>query len=130
MLEAELHWALKAEGALDDEDLLERRTRLALVDAWAEAARPVVDSVLERGTRRRRNGTRSRIAVPARCTATASRVTIQSHSSSSRRARKAIRLFGPRARNAHSVDRWSSSRSGIVVGRLASFGTSRGSSRT
>jgi glycerol-3-phosphate dehydrogenase len=49
VLQAELHWGLKAEGALNAEDLLERRTRLSLVDAWAEAARPAVDSVLEQG---------------------------------------------------------------------------------
>jgi glycerol-3-phosphate dehydrogenase len=48
VLEAELHWALQAEGALDAADLLERRTRLSLVDAWAEAARPVVDSAVQR----------------------------------------------------------------------------------
>jgi len=48
VLRAELEWGLRAEGAMTAEDLLERRTRLSLVDAWAEAARPVVDSVLER----------------------------------------------------------------------------------
>jgi len=47
VLHAELHWGLGAEGALDAEDLLERRTRLSLVDAWAEAARPAVESVLQ-----------------------------------------------------------------------------------
>ncbi|MCW2542576.1 MAG: Glycerol-3-phosphate dehydrogenase 1 [Frankiales bacterium] len=47
VLEAELHWGLIAEGALDAEDLLERRTRLSLVDAWAEAAAPTVASVLQ-----------------------------------------------------------------------------------
>jgi glycerol-3-phosphate dehydrogenase len=47
VLQAELHWGLRAEGALDAADLLERRTRLSLVDAWAEAAGPVVGSVLE-----------------------------------------------------------------------------------
>jgi glycerol-3-phosphate dehydrogenase len=47
VLQAELHWGLRAEGALDAADLLERRTRLSLVEAWAEAARPVVESVLE-----------------------------------------------------------------------------------
>jgi glycerol-3-phosphate dehydrogenase len=49
VLACELHWALQAEGALDAEDLLERRTRLSLVDAWAEAARPAVESVLQEG---------------------------------------------------------------------------------
>lgn len=48
VLECELHWALQAEGALTLEDLLERRTRLSLVDAWAEAAAPTVASVLEK----------------------------------------------------------------------------------
>ncbi len=48
VLECELEWALAAEGALTAEDLLERRTRLSLVDAWHEAARPAVESVLER----------------------------------------------------------------------------------
>jgi glycerol-3-phosphate dehydrogenase len=38
---------MQAEGALSVEDLLERRTRLSLVDAWAEAARPVVEAVVE-----------------------------------------------------------------------------------
>ena len=47
VLRAELEWGLRAEGALTLEDLLERRTRLSLVDAWAEAARPVAASVLE-----------------------------------------------------------------------------------
>jgi len=43
----ELLWGLVAEGALEVADLLERRTRLSLVDAWAEAARPAVESVLD-----------------------------------------------------------------------------------
>ena len=47
VLVAELYWGLQAEGALDAEDLLERRTRLSLVDAWVEAARPCVESVLQ-----------------------------------------------------------------------------------
>jgi glycerol-3-phosphate dehydrogenase len=47
VLEAELVWGLRAEGALTVEDLLERRTRLSLVDAWAEAARPTAESVLQ-----------------------------------------------------------------------------------
>ena len=49
VLGVELLWGLVAEGALDAEDLLERRTRLSLVDAWAAAARPAVASVLEDG---------------------------------------------------------------------------------
>ncbi|MFN2539637.1 MAG: glycerol-3-phosphate dehydrogenase/oxidase [Mycobacteriales bacterium] len=47
VLQAELEWGLRAEGALTVEDLLERRTRLSLVDAWAEAARPAAESVLQ-----------------------------------------------------------------------------------
>lgn len=49
VLRAELEWGLRAEGALTAEDLLERRTRLSLVDAWGEAARQVAESVLEEG---------------------------------------------------------------------------------
>ena len=40
VLAAELAWGVLAEGALSAEDLLERRTRLSLVDAWHEAAPP------------------------------------------------------------------------------------------
>lgn len=47
VLGVELLWGLVAEGALEVADLLERRTRLSLVDAWAEAARPAVESVLD-----------------------------------------------------------------------------------
>jgi glycerol-3-phosphate dehydrogenase len=46
VLGVELLWGLQAEGALSAEDLLERRTRLSLVDAWAEAARPEVERVV------------------------------------------------------------------------------------
>ena len=46
VLEAELVWGLRAEGAITAEDLLERRTRLSLVDAWHEAAKPVVEALL------------------------------------------------------------------------------------
>jgi glycerol-3-phosphate dehydrogenase len=49
VLRAELEWGLRAEGALTVEDLLERRTRLSLVDAWGEAARPAAESVLQEG---------------------------------------------------------------------------------
>ncbi|MCW2598628.1 MAG: glycerol-3-phosphate dehydrogenase/oxidase [Frankiales bacterium] len=49
VLGVELLWGLVAEGALDAEDLLERRTRLSLVDAWAQAGRPAVTAVLEGG---------------------------------------------------------------------------------
>lgn len=48
VLRVELLWGLVAEGALSAEDLLERRTRLSLVDAWAEAARPVVEELVDR----------------------------------------------------------------------------------
>lgn len=40
VLSAELAWGMRAEGALDAADLLERRTRLSLVDSWVEAATP------------------------------------------------------------------------------------------
>jgi glycerol-3-phosphate dehydrogenase len=46
VLGVELVWGLVAEGALCAEDLLERRTRLSLVDRWAEAAGPVVERVV------------------------------------------------------------------------------------
>ena len=49
VLGVELLWGIVAEGALDAADLLERRTRLSLVDAWAEAATPAVELVLEGG---------------------------------------------------------------------------------
>ncbi len=40
-----------AEGALDVEDLLARRTRLTLVPAWAEAARPAAEEAMSRSRR-------------------------------------------------------------------------------
>jgi glycerol-3-phosphate dehydrogenase len=43
VLGVELAWGVVAEGALTAEDLLERRTRLSLVDAWAEAGRPAAE---------------------------------------------------------------------------------------
>jgi glycerol-3-phosphate dehydrogenase len=46
VLGVELAWGVAAEGALTPEDLLERRTRLSLVDAWAEAARPAAEAAL------------------------------------------------------------------------------------
>jgi glycerol-3-phosphate dehydrogenase len=49
VLGVELLWGLKAEGALDAADLLERRTRLSLVDAWAEAAAPAVEALVQDG---------------------------------------------------------------------------------
>ncbi len=48
VLGVELAWGLRAEGALTAEDLLERRTRLSLVDAWHEAARPAAEAALGR----------------------------------------------------------------------------------
>jgi glycerol-3-phosphate dehydrogenase len=49
VLECELAWGITAEGALTVEDLLERRTRLSLVDAWGAAARPAAESALQEG---------------------------------------------------------------------------------
>ena len=46
VLGVELAWGVAAEGALDVEDLLERRTRLSLVDAWGEAARPAAEAAV------------------------------------------------------------------------------------
>jgi glycerol-3-phosphate dehydrogenase len=37
VLGVELRWGVVAEGALLAEDLLERRTRLSLVEVWHEA---------------------------------------------------------------------------------------------
>ena len=46
VLGVELAWGVHAEGALTAEDLLERRTRLSLVDAWHEAARPAAEAAV------------------------------------------------------------------------------------
>ena len=46
VLGVELAWGVTAEGALDADDLLERRTRLSLVDAWAEVARPAAEAAV------------------------------------------------------------------------------------
>jgi glycerol-3-phosphate dehydrogenase len=46
VLGVELLWGVVAEGALTAEDLLERRTRLSLVDAWGAAARPAAERTL------------------------------------------------------------------------------------
>ena len=46
VLGVELAWGVHAEGALLPEDLLERRTRLSLVDAWHQAARPAAEAAL------------------------------------------------------------------------------------
>lgn len=50
VLGVELLWGLRAEGALTVEDLLERRTRLSLVDAWGAAARPLAERLVAEGT--------------------------------------------------------------------------------
>ena len=46
VLGVELAWGVHAEGALCEEDLLERRTRLSLVTAWAEAAGPAAAAAI------------------------------------------------------------------------------------
>jgi len=46
VLGVELAWGVYAEGALSVEDLLERRTRLSLVDAWGEAGRPAAQRAI------------------------------------------------------------------------------------
>jgi len=46
VLGVELAWGVVAEGALTTEDLLERRTRVSLVDAWGEASRPAAEAAL------------------------------------------------------------------------------------
>lgn len=46
VLGVELAWGVAAEGALTAADLLERRTRLSLVDAWHEAARDAAEDAL------------------------------------------------------------------------------------
>jgi glycerol-3-phosphate dehydrogenase len=48
VLGTEVLWALQAEGAMSVEDILERRTRLALVPADAQAAREAVTALVER----------------------------------------------------------------------------------
>ncbi|WP_436493548.1 glycerol-3-phosphate dehydrogenase/oxidase [Actinokineospora sp. HUAS TT18] len=45
---AEVVWAVRNEGALDADDVLQRRTRIGLVDADAEAARPAVTDLVAR----------------------------------------------------------------------------------
>jgi glycerol-3-phosphate dehydrogenase len=46
VLGVELLWGVVAEGALAVEDLLERRTRLSLVDSWAAAAQPLAQDLV------------------------------------------------------------------------------------
>jgi glycerol-3-phosphate dehydrogenase len=45
---AELAWAVRHEGALDEGDLLDRRTRVGLVAADREAALPAARRALDR----------------------------------------------------------------------------------
>jgi glycerol-3-phosphate dehydrogenase len=47
VLGVELRWGVLAEGALTPADLLERRTRLSLVDAWGEAAQEAAAEAFE-----------------------------------------------------------------------------------
>ena len=49
VLGVELAWGVLAEGALTTEDLLERRTRVSLVDTWHEAARPAAEAAMGAG---------------------------------------------------------------------------------
>ena len=44
---AELLWAVRHEGALDVDDLLDRRTRIGLVPADREVAQPLARRALE-----------------------------------------------------------------------------------
>ena len=48
VLGVEFAFGVLAEGALNVEDLLERRTRLSLVPADAERARPAAERIIER----------------------------------------------------------------------------------
>jgi glycerol-3-phosphate dehydrogenase len=45
-LKCEVAWAIRAEGALTADDVLDRRLRVDLVPAWRAAAAPYVDEVL------------------------------------------------------------------------------------
>lgn len=47
VLGVELAWGVVAEGALTAPDLLERRTRLSLVNTWHDAARPAAEAALD-----------------------------------------------------------------------------------
>ncbi|GAC1440971.1 MAG: FAD-dependent oxidoreductase [Mycobacteriales bacterium] len=49
VLGVEMHWGVVAEGALTTEDLLERRTRVSLVDSWYEACRSGAQAALSAG---------------------------------------------------------------------------------
>jgi glycerol-3-phosphate dehydrogenase len=49
VLGVEVLHALRAEGALDADDILDRRTRIGLVAADRERARPAVQALLAEG---------------------------------------------------------------------------------
>jgi glycerol-3-phosphate dehydrogenase len=46
VLRSEVAWALRAEGAITVEDVLDRRLRLDLVPKWREAAKPYVEEMV------------------------------------------------------------------------------------
>jgi glycerol-3-phosphate dehydrogenase len=50
VLGAEVAWAVLSEGALDAADVIERRTRLSLVDAWGLGAEARVAEILSQVT--------------------------------------------------------------------------------
>ena len=47
VLRCEVEWALRAEGAANVEDVLDRRLRLDLVPSWRAAARPYVEEIAD-----------------------------------------------------------------------------------
>jgi glycerol-3-phosphate dehydrogenase len=47
VLGVELAWAVEREGACTLDDVLDRRTRIGLVDAWREAAEPAAAAILD-----------------------------------------------------------------------------------
>jgi glycerol-3-phosphate dehydrogenase len=48
VLRCEANWAVKAEGAITVDDVLDRRLRVDLVPAWREAVRPYVEGLLQK----------------------------------------------------------------------------------
>ena len=50
MIGAEVAWAVLSEGALDAADIVERRTRLSLVDEWGIGAQTRVAEILSQVT--------------------------------------------------------------------------------
>jgi glycerol-3-phosphate dehydrogenase len=48
VLRCEAQWAIRAEGAITVEDVLDRRLRVDLVPAWRDAARPYVEELLQK----------------------------------------------------------------------------------